>query len=162
MRGSGLKLTVFAYSDYAAASNDRRSVSGVAVMMGDTAVGWKSSMQKCVTTATCEEEYVALCDASKDALFPKAVLVFLQPELTGMGVDVFGDNEGAKAIANNPSSASRSKHVDVKLHFIWGLVRPGGVGVLHVGTPEQRADMLTKPLWKNKLMLHHAALMNLS
>ena len=123
VRGSDLKLTVFADADYAAASNDRRSVFGVAVISGDTAIGWKSSTQKCVTTATCEAEYVALYDATKEALFTRAVLVFLQPDLTGMRVDVFGSNEGAKAIANNPSSASRSKHIDVKLHFIRGLVR---------------------------------------
>ena len=118
VRRSGLRLTVFADADYAAASNDRRSVSGVAVMLGDTVIGWKSSTQKCVTTATCEAECVALCYASKEALFMRAVLVFLQPELTGIRVYVFGDNEGAKAIVNNPSSASRSKHIDVKLHFI--------------------------------------------
>ena len=81
-------------------------------MLGDTAVGWKSSTQKCVTTATCEAEYVALCDASKEVLFTRAVSVFLQPELSGMRIDHFGDNEGSKAIAdNNPSSASRSKHI---------------------------------------------------
>ena len=61
-----------------------------------------------MTTATCGAEYVALCDASKEALFTRAVLV----------VDAFGDKEGAKAIANNRSSASRSKHIDVMLHFI--------------------------------------------
>ena len=57
-------------------------------------------------TATCEAEYVALCGASKEALFMRAVLVFLQPDLTGMRVNIYGDNEGAKAIADNPSSAS--------------------------------------------------------
>ena len=64
VRGSGLRLSVYADADYAAVSNDRRSVSGVAVMLGHTAIGWK-----CVTTATCEAEYAALCDASKEALF---------------------------------------------------------------------------------------------
>ena len=104
IRGSGLRLSVYADADYAAASNDRRSVLGVAVMLGDTAVGWKSSTQKCVTTAICEAEYVALCDSSKEALFTREILVFLQPELSGMRVAIFGDNEGAKAIADNPSS----------------------------------------------------------
>ena len=162
VRGSGLRLSVYADADYAAASDDRRSVSGVAVMLGDTAIGWKSSTQKCVTTATCEAEYVALCDASKGALFPRAVLVFLQPELSGMRVDIFGDNEGAKAIADNPSSASRSKPIDVKLHFIRGLIRMGEVRTLHVGTEEQHADVLTKALWRKKIMGHRAALMNFS
>ena len=126
--GSGLKHSVFDDVDYAAASNDRRSVSGEAVMLGDTAVGWKSSTKKYVTTATCEAEYVALCDAFKEVLFMRAMPVFLQPELTGMRVDIFGDNKGAKAIADNPSSASRSKHIDTKPHIIRGLIRAGKSG----------------------------------
>ena len=96
VRGSGLKLTVFADVTYAAASNDQRSVSGVAVVLGDTAIGWKSSTQKRVTTATCKAEYVALCDSPKEALFMRAVLVFLQPELTGMRAYVFGDMKARK------------------------------------------------------------------
>ena len=135
VRGSGLRLSVYAdAADYAAASNDPRSMSGVvAAVLGDTAIGWKSSAQKCVTTEACEAEYLALCDTSKEAFFTRAVLVFLQPELSGMRIEIFGDNEGAKAmIADNPSSASRSKHIDVKLHFIRGLIRTGGVRILDV------------------------------
>ena len=125
MRGSGLKISVHADADYVVASNDRRFVSSVAVMLRDTAIGWKRSTQKRVTTTTSEAECVALCDASKEALFMRAVLVFLQPELTGVRVDIFGDNEGAKAIADSPSSASRSKHTEVMLHVVRGLIRTG-------------------------------------
>ena len=56
---------MYADVDYAATYKYRRSVSGVAVQLGDIAIAWKSSAQTCMTTATCEEEYVALCDASK-------------------------------------------------------------------------------------------------
>ena len=68
-----------------------------------------------MTTATCEAEYqyvVALCDASMEELFSRTVFVFFRAKLSGMRVDIFGDNEGSKAIADNPSSASRSKHID--------------------------------------------------
>ena len=108
------------YADalYAAASNGRRSVSGVAVMLDDTALAWKSSKQKYVTTATCEADCGALCDASKEALFTRAVFVFLQPKLSGVREDIFDDYKGSKAIADDSSSASRSKRIDVKLHFI--------------------------------------------
>ena len=80
-----------------------------------------------------------------------------------MRVDVFGDNEGAKEIAEKqlPSSVSRSKHINVKLHFIWGLIRTGEVRILLVGTAEQYADVLTKTLWRKKFLLHRAALMNI-
>ena len=90
----------------------------------------------------------------------RAVLVFPQPELTEMTANIFANNKGAKAFADSLSSASRSKHIDVKLHFIRGLIRAGGACVLHVGTAEQHADVLTKPLWREKFMLHRAALMN--
>ena len=93
----------------------------------------------------------------------RAVLVFLQSELTQARVDIFGDNEAAKAIADSPSGAAWSnKHIDVKLHFVRGLIRAGKVCVLHVGTVEQYAGVLTKPLWRKKFLLHHAVLMNLS
>ena len=57
VRGFGLKRSVYINADYAAASNDRRSVSGIAVMLGDTAIGCKRSIQKYVTIVTCEAEH---------------------------------------------------------------------------------------------------------
>ena len=162
VRGSGQKLSVFADAGYAAASNDRRFVSSVAVMLGDTAIGWKSFTQKFISTVTCEAEYVALWDASKEALFMRAVSIFLQPKLSGMRIYFPGNNEGAEAVADNPSSASRSKHIDVNLYFIRGLIRAGEVRLLHVGVAEQHADVLTKPAWRKTFMLHRAALMNIS
>ena len=89
-------------------------------------------------------------------------MIFFQPKLSGMRVDIFDDNEGAKAIADNPSSASRSKHIDVKLHFIRGLIRTGEVRILYVGTEEQHADFLTKAFWRKIFMVYSAALMNFS
>ena len=63
---SRLRRFVFADADYAVASNDRTSVSSVAAVMGATEISWKSSTQKCVTTATCEAKYVALGNAAKE------------------------------------------------------------------------------------------------
>ena len=64
-------------------------------------------------------------------------MVFFQPELSGMRVDIFVGHEGSKAIADNPSSASRSKYIDVKLQLIWRLIHMGEVIILRVGTEEQ-------------------------
>ena len=68
--------------------------------------------------ATRVAEFLALCDASKEAFFIRAVLVFLQLELSNTRVDIFDENEGLKAIADNPSSASKSKPNVMKLHFV--------------------------------------------
>ena len=80
--------------------------------------------------AMCEAEYVALFDASKEALFMRAMLVFLQPQLIGVITDVFGDGEGAKAMAQNPRSASKKKHINVKLYFIREMICAGEIYVL--------------------------------
>ena len=72
---------MYANANFAAASNCRRSMSGVATLSGDTAIGWESSKHTFVITATYEAGYVALCDTSKENLFTRAILVSLQPEL---------------------------------------------------------------------------------
>ena len=66
-------------ADYAAASNDRKPVSGIiaVIMLGNMGISWKRSTQKCVTDATCEAENVDLCDASKEVLFTRDVLVLV-------------------------------------------------------------------------------------
>ena len=77
-----------------------------------------------------------------------------------MYIDIFGDNEGVIAIAN---SASRSKHIDVKFHFIQGLVHTGAIQIIHVGTESQHADILTKALWRKTFVIHRStALMDLA
>ena len=75
-RGGDLKLSLFADADYADRCNDRRSVSGVAVMLGNTAVSASSTTQHCVTLATSEAKYVAMAHGAKTALAIKAVWDF--------------------------------------------------------------------------------------
>ena len=72
---------------------------------------------------------------------------------------IFGDNEGSKAIADPPISASRSKHIDVKLHLMRGLIRKREARILQVGAEHQHADFLTEALWRNIFLVHLAALM---
>ena len=116
------KLSVYVDADYANNDNDRRSVSGVAVMVGGTVVNASSIMQHCSTLSTSEAEYVAMAQGVKTALFTKAVLDFLQPGRANETIDLFEDNQGAIAIAENPISGGRAKHIDVRYHFIRELV----------------------------------------
>ena len=81
-----------------------------------------STTQHCATLSTRETEYVAMAQGAKTALFTKAVLDFLQPELADETIDLFEDNQGAIAIAENPISGGRTKHIDVRYHFIRKLV----------------------------------------
>ena len=63
-----------------------------------------------------------------------------------MQIDIFGDSEGSKAIVDSPSSASRSKHIDAKFHFV---LRFEEIIILHVGMEAQHAVVLMKDLWRN-------------
>ena len=122
VKDGDLKLSVYVDADYASKDNDRRSLSGVAVMVGGTAVNACSTTQHCVTLSTSEAEYVAMAQGAKTALFTKAVLDFMQPGIVRETIDLFEDNQGAIAIAENPISGGRTKHIDVRHHFIRKLV----------------------------------------
>ena len=102
MRDYGLKRSVFVDADYVTASTDRRPVSGVSIMMGKMATEQYEE--------TCDD-CVAFCDAAKQATFKRVILFLLQRQLAGIRIYIFGDNEDPMALENNPSSASRSKHI---------------------------------------------------
>ena len=161
-RGGDLKLSLFADADYADRCNDRWSVSSVAVMLGSTAGSSSSTAQHCVTLSTSEAEYVAMANGAKTALAIKVVLDFVQPHLSDRAIDIYEDNEGAKAPDENPQGSHRSKHVEVRFHFLRGLVRLGRVTIRSVASAEQHADIPTKSLGCEAFRRHRDFLMNLS
>ena len=101
-----------------------------------------------MTTATSEAECVAFCDAAKEATFKRVILFCLQRQLAGIHIDIFGDNEDTMALENNPSSASRRKHIHVNFHLIQGLMRAGEIRIPYVGTKDKHIDILMKVLWR--------------
>ena len=162
VRGSGLGLDVYADADYAEKANNRRSVSGVAVTLGGTVVSHASRTQKVTSLSTSEAEYIAAGDGVKEALFVKAVLSFIAPETYGASIKVLEDNMGAKALIENPLSSARTKHIDVRFHFIRELFRRGKISVEYVKSADQHADILTKALPRANFQYHRRCLMNLS
>ena len=159
--GSGLEISVFADANYAEKADDRRFVSGVAVTVDKSSVSWFSSTQKIVTLSTTEAEYAALGDGVKEALFVKGVLSFTIPSISENCIKVFVDNNAAISLANNPLSSARTKHIDMRFHFIRELTRSKTISVEYVPTKEQRADILTKALTGAIFKEHRDFLMNL-
>ena len=162
VRGSGLSLNVYADTDYANKENDRRSVSGIAVTLGGTVVSHASKTQRVVSLSTSEAEYIAAGDGVKEALFVRAVLSFIAPETCGASIKVLEDNQGTKALVEHPLSSARSKHIDVRFHFIRELFKACKISVEYVGSAEQHADILTKALSRANFRYHRKHLMNLA
>ena len=127
---------MYADEDYANKDNDRRSVSGIAVTLGGTVVRHASKTQRVVSLSTSEAEYIAAGDGVNEALFARAVLSFIAPETCGASVKVLEDNQGTKALIENPLSSARSKHIDVRFKFIRELFKARKISVEYVASTE--------------------------
>ena len=158
-KGGGLKLSVYSDADYVDKANDRRSVSGVAVMLGGTSVIASSTTQHCVILSTSETEYVAIAQGAKTVLFTRAVLAFLRPRLVGRIIDLSEDNQGAIAMADNPISGGRTKHIDVRSHFTRELVKHKMIAIKYTEARNQHADILTKAIEAEGFVRHRRFLM---
>ena len=123
VRRSGLRLNVYADVDYPNNDNDRRSVSGTAVILGGTVVSHASKTQRVGSLSTSEAEYIAAGDGINQALFVRAVLSFIAPETCGASIKVLEDNQGTNILIDNPLSSARSKHIDVRFHLFVKFLR---------------------------------------
>ena len=162
-RGQGLGVSVYVDADYAKKAKDTRSVSGAAVMCGGVSVCWKSTTQKVCQFASYGSRIRSLWGWNEGGTVSAcAVLEFLQSHLRGKPIVVFEDNEGAKALAENPLSSAHSKRIDVRHYFIGSLVKCGKIKTNFVSSEQQHADMLTKDLAVAPFNAHAEFLMNLS
>ena len=125
-------------------------------MLGNAAVYATSLTQHCVTLSTTAAEYVALAEGTMEGMFVGSVMSFMQPNVYEF--TLMEDNEGAKAMSENPLSSGRSKHIDVRWHFIHELVKKKELKVVHVASEWQHADILTKALHVKLFKRHRKAL----
>ena len=112
-------------------------------------ISWKSRKQPTVALSSCEAKYMALTVATQEAMFLTMLLkdFGLEPNKP---VKIFGDNQGSIALVKIPS-VTRSKHIDIKFHFIRDAYTNGAIDIIYVPTDKNIADLMTKPPTKVKL-----------
>ena len=108
-------------------------------------ISWLSKKQAIVALSTSEAEYVALCIATQEAAWLRRLLADLKV-LTSEPTLLMEDNQGAIAIAKNPTAHARTKHIDIRYHYVREAVQGGVVDVRYCPTDQMIADLLTKPL----------------
>ena len=144
------------YSDAAYANtDDLKSTSGYVflVKLNSGAITWGSKKQSTITLSTTEAEYVAISEASREAIWPRHLygeLGFAQKQATLL----LGDNDGSIAMAKNPQFHRRTKHIELRWHWVRNLVQDGLLDLKNCRNPDQTADVLTKALPKPKHQKH--------
>ena len=146
-----VRLCGFSDSDYAGDPEDRLSTYGHIFTLCRGPISWTSKKQRSVSTSTTEAEYVALCQAGKQAVWSRGLLRelghtdLLESKFT---VPISCDNEAAIRLAENPENHARSKHIDVQFHYIRQLVAYNYIRIEFCPSTHMVADVLTKPLSK--------------
>nr|GFA29777.1 retrovirus-related Pol polyprotein from transposon TNT 1-94 [Tanacetum cinerariifolium] len=127
----------------------RRSTSGSAQFLGDKLVSWSSKKQKSMMIYTTEAEYIAMSGCC-------AQILWMRSQLIDYGFDfnkipMYCDNRSVIALCCNNVQHSRSKHIDIRHHFIREQVERGVVELYFVSTDYQLADIFTKALPRQRL-----------
>ena len=138
-------ITGYSDADWAGDVGDRKSTSVYVFLMGSAAISWKSSKQTCAALSTAEAEYVALSAAAQEAIW----LQQLTSELLNDNIQemtIFEDNQSTICLAKNQHIHGRTKHIDIKYHFIRDMVEAGRIKLTYCASENMIADMLTKGL----------------
>ena len=150
-----LKLKGYTDSDYAGDISDRKSTSGYIFMYGECTISWNSSKQKILSLSSTEAEYIGLTNAAKESIWYRQMLKEIKKSCKDIDVidddiTLYCDNKSTICLAKNPEYHSRSKHIDIRHHFIREKLEEGKFKIGYESTEEMCADILTKGLPKIK------------
>eukprot|EP00253_Pinus_taeda_P004305 PITA_04305 len=150
-RGNYIRLSGFTDANWAGSSVDHKSTTGYCFNIGLGMTSWCSRKQKSVALSSVEAEYMASSTASCEAIWLRKLLVNLfrrRMEATR----ILCDNQSCIELSKNPIFHDRSKHIDIKCHFLKNYVQLGVVQLRYTPTGEQVADILTKALGRTKFI----------
>jgi hypothetical protein len=143
-----IELVGYSDADYAGDIEDRKSTSGYTFKYKGCLISWNSSKQKIVSLSSTESEYIALTLAVKEGLWLNQLLNELGRN--SEKIKIFCDNKSTICLTANPEFHSRSKHIDIRYHFIREKVKQDLLQIEYLQTEEMEADILTKGLPKIK------------
>jgi hypothetical protein len=152
------RLVGYADADYARDPITRRSTTGYAFLLNGAAVSWRVRKQPSVALSTCEAEVMSLCDAAKEAVWLRRLLAELGCEQQGP-TTILEDNESAVRVASGEALFERSKHIDIRVHYLRDTVSDHVLRIVPCATDYMAADALTKPLDAEKVVKHGRRLM---
>jgi hypothetical protein len=136
-------IVIYTDSDYGGDKESRISVTGYIVYLLGVPICWKSKSQRSVSLSSSEAEFISLSEGAKEIKFIVQVLMTMGIEVE-LPVIVRVDNVGAIFMAENVTTTGRTKHVDIRYHYVREFVEDGFVKIIFVRTAENYADQFTK------------------
>jgi len=126
-------------------AEDRHTISGYAFLIDGGAVSWSSKRQEIVSLSTTESEYVAATHGGKEALWLRSLISEVFGNIKGP-TTLFSDNQAAIALTRDNQYHPRTKHIDVRYHWIHWVVEKGSIQLVYCPTDDMVANALTKAL----------------
>ena len=133
--------------------DDRKSTSESLFIYNGGAVSWKSSKQTVIADSTMEAEYIAASKVTKKVFWYKKFIAELGV-MSSDAIPLYCDNNGTIALAKEPKSHQKSKHIERRFHLIRDYLEKGYVEVKRVDSTDNVANPLTKPLDQQKIEAH--------
>jgi len=138
-------------ADYASDLDKRRSSTGYVFQLWNSTISWKTNLQPVVALSTTGSEYIAMTEAVKESLWLKGLV----SELLGNNVKAIlkCDSQSAIHLAKNQNHHERTKHIDIRYHFIREILEKKEINLIKVAGNDNAANMFTKAVHMSKL--HH-------
>ena len=153
MNNGNEKLTAVSDANWAEDRADRKSNTGFVIFMNGGTVSWCCRKQDIVSLSSAESEYIALAETCKEVIWLRGVLKEMdtkQEEAT----TIHTDSQSCIAMIKNQRFSNKTKHIDVRYHFIRDQMEKKTINLSYVSTEENTADLMTKPLGGTKVEYH--------
>ncbi|GJY87866.1 putative ribonuclease H-like domain-containing protein [Tanacetum coccineum] len=141
-RDSPFDLKAFSDSDYVGASLDRKSTTGGYQFLGKRLISWQCKKQTIIANSTTEAKYVAAANCCGQVLWIQNQM--LDYGYNFMNTKIYVDNESTIYIVKNPVFHSKTKHTEIRHHFIRDSYEKKLIQVIKIHTDHNVADLLTK------------------
>lgn len=148
VKGSS-ELLGFADADWANNVVDRKSYTGYCFMMSGGVISWESRKQRTVALSSMEAEYMSMSEACKESMYLRVLL----SEVTNQDecpVTLYNDSQSAQKLVINHALHRKSKHIDIKYHFLRDAVSNNVINIKYMCTNDMPADVFTKSLGASK------------
>ena len=148
-RNNNEKLIAFSDANWAEDRTDRKSTSGHYCNLNGGTISWFSRKQNIIALSSCEAEYVALAETCKEVTWIREILKSFGIT-TSEATLIYTDNQSCIAMVENKKQSNKTKHIDIKYHYVKEEVERKQVILKYVPTEHNVADLMTKPLGRIK------------